>query len=72
MKSILDSSFVYTPSHATDLKAKFRRMRLAQSKANKEAAEKVILIATPTGNDHSTAASGDAPVVAGVHHRRQA
>jgi len=70
MKRILDSSFQYKPSFETDIRKTFARIRKQQSLNAKEAAEKVIPIATTTGNDRSTAASGDAPVVAGVHRRQ--
>jgi hypothetical protein len=36
MKRITDRDFKYTPSYATDLRAKFRRMAAEQRKAERE------------------------------------
>ena len=69
----------WIPAAATSVAKTFeriRKLRRANEKelaANaKEASEKVIPIATTTGNDRATAASGDAQVVAGVHKVRKA
>lgn len=77
MKSILDKSFVYTPSYETDLskrvQAHLKEVRRLQKANAKEAAEKVKPInATTAGNDRTTAVSGDAPVVGGTFKRKTA
>lgn len=44
MKSILDRSFRYVPSHATDVKKTFERIRNERMAAERKAAETVVLI----------------------------
>ena len=56
----------YRSALKTNIAETFARIRKQQQANTKN----VIPIATPTGNDRSTAASGDAPVVAGVHRRQ--
>jgi hypothetical protein len=43
MKSILDPSFLYTPSHATDVRKTFERVRL-ETKAPAPAPRKLLLV----------------------------
>ena len=45
MKSILDRSFRYTPSHATDVRKTFERAR--QSLESKDSSNKVLQIRQP-------------------------
>ena len=63
----------YMPSHATDIRERFERMK-REARANaKEAAEKVQPInAAKTGNDRATVATGDAPAFGGTKTKRTA
>ena len=44
MKSILDPSFRYVPSHGTDLKKTFERIRRERENAERRPAETVVHI----------------------------
>lgn len=44
MKSILDSSFKYTPAHATDIRKSFARERARLAKEKEKQEQKVTLL----------------------------